>query len=58
MTQDIFGQDCSLTDPRAISEWNGAQLGVLAHAARTANLLGAVLEAAPDFSLSYFVWTR
>lgn len=51
MTQDIFGQECSLTDPRALSEWNGAQLGVLAHAARTANHLGAVLEAAPDFAL-------
>ncbi|NIZ15386.1 tetratricopeptide repeat protein [Phaeobacter sp. HF9A] len=50
MTQDIFGQDSSLTDAHALKEWNGVQLGVLAHAARTADHLGAVLTAAPEFA--------
>ncbi|MFY1707356.1 tetratricopeptide repeat protein [Tritonibacter scottomollicae] len=51
MTQDIFGQDCSLTDAHALDAWNGLQLGVLAHAASTADHLGALLKAAPDFAL-------
>ncbi len=52
MTVDIFGQDCSLRDATALADWNGAQIGVLAHAARTATHLGAVLEVAPDFALA------
>ncbi|TNJ43937.1 tetratricopeptide repeat protein [Phaeobacter sp. B1627] len=51
MAQDIFGQDCSLSDARVLNEWNAVQIGVLAHAARTADHLGAVLAAAPDFAL-------
>lgn len=52
MTEDIFGQACSLTDARALAEWNAAQIGVLAHAARTAPHLTAVIEAAPEFALA------
>ena len=52
MTQDIFGQDCSLSDPQAQADWNAVQIGVLAHAARTADHLGAVLAAAPQFAMA------
>ncbi len=53
MTQDIFGQDTSLTDENALEAWNAAQLGVLAHAANTADHLGVVFQKAPEFALAH-----
>lgn len=53
MTQDIFGQETSLSSAAALKDWNAAQLGVLAHAANTADHLGAVLTTAPDFALAH-----
>ncbi|MQQ09998.1 tetratricopeptide repeat protein [Epibacterium sp. SM1979] len=53
MTQDIFGQETSLTSAAALNEWNAAQLGVLAHAAKTADHLGAVLQQAPEYALAH-----
>ncbi|MFW8634182.1 tetratricopeptide repeat protein [Cribrihabitans pelagius] len=50
MTQDIFGQDTSLTGTAALQSWNAVQLSILAHSAATADHLGAVLEAAPEFA--------
>ncbi|MBY6055709.1 tetratricopeptide repeat protein [Leisingera daeponensis] len=55
MTHDIFGQDSSLTDAAALQDWNAVQLGVLSHAAATADHLGAVLKAAPDFALAHAI---
>ncbi|QDI76136.1 MULTISPECIES: tetratricopeptide repeat protein [Leisingera] len=55
MTQDIFGQDNSLTDATAQQNWNAVQLGVLSHAAVTADHLGAVLKAAPEFALAHAI---
>ncbi|MEX0303245.1 MAG: tetratricopeptide repeat protein [Leisingera sp.] len=55
MTHDIFGQDSSLTDAAALQDWNAVQLGVLAHAAVTADHLGAVLKAAPEFALAHAI---
>ncbi|WP_122074912.1 tetratricopeptide repeat protein [Pseudophaeobacter sp. EL27] len=52
MTQDIFGQDTSLSCAAAQTSWDSVQMGVLAHAAATADHLGAVLAAAPDFALA------
>ena len=52
MTQDIFGQETSLSTDAARTSWDAAQMGVLAHAAVTADHLGAVLEAEPDFALA------
>lgn len=52
MTQDIFGQETSLSSASAIKSWNAAQMGVLAHAASTADHLGAVLAETPDFALA------
>jgi tetratricopeptide (TPR) repeat protein len=51
MTQDIFGQDTSLSDADAMQHWNAVQLGVLSHSAAAPQHLGALLEAAPDFAL-------
>ncbi len=53
MTQDIFGQETSLSSAEALNEWNAAQLGVLAHAANTADHLGAVLNGAPEFAMGH-----
>jgi tetratricopeptide (TPR) repeat protein len=50
MTQDIFGQDTSLSSATTRASWDAAQMGVLAHSAATADHLGAVLAAAPDFA--------
>ncbi|WP_375699710.1 hypothetical protein [Pseudophaeobacter sp. TrK17] len=50
MTQDIFGQDTSLSSAATQARWDAAQMGVLAHSAATADHLGAVLAAAPDFA--------
>ncbi len=55
MTQDIFGQDCSLSNAQALADWNAAQIGVLAHAARTGPHLMAVLDAAPEFALAHAI---
>ncbi|WP_264210050.1 tetratricopeptide repeat protein [Leisingera thetidis] len=55
MTHDIFGQDSSLTDAAALQDWNAVQMGVLAHAAVTADHLGALLKAAPDFALAHAI---
>ncbi|MEW2913493.1 tetratricopeptide repeat protein [Leisingera sp. JC11] len=55
MTHDIFGQDSSLTDAAALQDWNAVQLGVLAHAAATADHLGAVLKTAPEFALAHAI---
>ncbi|KIC14458.1 tetratricopeptide repeat protein [Leisingera sp. ANG-DT] len=55
MTHDIFGQDSSLTDAAALQDWNAVQLGVLAHAAVTADHLGAVLKAVPEFALAHAI---
>ncbi|KPD11272.1 tetratricopeptide repeat protein [Phaeobacter sp. 11ANDIMAR09] len=52
MTQDKFGQDTSLSCATTLASWDAAQMGVLAHAAATADHLGAVLTAAPDFALA------
>lgn len=52
MTQDIFGQDTSLTSAEARRNWDAAQIGVLAHAAATADHLGAVLAEDPNFALA------
>ncbi len=52
MTQDIFGQETSLTCAATLQSWDAVQMGVLAHAASTADHLGAVLTAAPDFALA------
>lgn len=52
MTQDIFGQETSLTSATARASWDAAQIGVLAHAAVTADHLGAVLTEAPEFALA------
>ena len=49
--QDIFGQDTSLTDAAALSDWNAVQKGVLAHAAATPTHLAALLTAVPGFAL-------
>ncbi|EBA14364.1 hypothetical protein RSK20926_17397 [Roseobacter sp. SK209-2-6] len=51
MTQDIFGQETSLSSAGTRKSWDAAQLGVLAHSASTAEHLGAVLAAAPGFVL-------
>ena len=51
MTQDIFGQETSLSSAAARTGWDAAQLGVLAHSASTAEHLGAVLAAEPGFAL-------
>ncbi|MGR3614424.1 MAG: tetratricopeptide repeat protein [Paracoccaceae bacterium] len=55
MTQDIFGQDTSLTDADALRDWNAVLLGVLSHAAVTPQHLGKVFEAAPDFAMAHSV---
>ncbi|WP_291727286.1 tetratricopeptide repeat protein [Leisingera sp. F5] len=55
MMHDIFGQDSSLTDAAALQDWNGVQMGVLAHAAVTADHLGAVLKSAPEFALAHAI---
>ncbi|MEP4038350.1 tetratricopeptide repeat protein [Pseudophaeobacter sp.] len=52
MTQDIFGQDTSLSCAATLTSWDSVQMGVLAHAAATADHLGAVLAAAPDFAMA------
>jgi tetratricopeptide (TPR) repeat protein len=52
MTQDIFGQETSLRSASALKSWDAAQIGVLAHAAVTADHLGAVLNEVPDFALA------
>ncbi len=52
MTQDIFGQETSLRCAQTQKSWDSTQVGVLAHAAVTADHLGAVLSAAPDFALA------
>lgn len=52
MTQDIFGQDSSLSSAATRNSWDAAQMGVLAHSAATADHLGAVLTAAPEFALA------
>ncbi|UWQ90125.1 tetratricopeptide repeat protein [Aliisedimentitalea scapharcae] len=53
MTQDIFGQETSLTVPGAMRDWNAVQMGVLSHSAATPQHLMAVLKAAPDFALAH-----
>ncbi|MBE1284128.1 MAG: tetratricopeptide repeat protein [Rhodobacteraceae bacterium] len=53
MTQDIFGQETSLTGSGAMRDWNAVQLGVLSHAAVTPQHLGSLLEAAPDFAMGH-----
>ncbi|NVK16050.1 MAG: tetratricopeptide repeat protein [Rhodobacteraceae bacterium] len=55
MMLDIFGQESSLTDTTALQDWNAVQLGVLAHAAATADHLGAVLKASPEFALAHAI---
>ncbi|WP_282091391.1 tetratricopeptide repeat protein [Epibacterium ulvae] len=50
MTQDIFGQETSLTSASVVTDWNAVQMAVLAHGASAAEHLGAVLTAAPDFA--------
>ncbi|NSY36712.1 tetratricopeptide repeat protein [Leisingera sp. ANG59] len=55
MMHDIFGQDSSLTDTAALQDWNAVQLGVLSHAAATADHLGAVLTTAPEFALAHAI---
>lgn len=55
MTHDIFGQDSSLTNAAALDDWNAVQLGVLSHSAATADHLGAVLSAAPQFALAHAI---
>ena len=53
MTQDIFGQETSLSCATTLARWDAAQMGVLAHSAATADHLGAVLTvSAPDFALA------
>ena len=55
MTHDLFGQDSSLTQRKALEDWNAVQLGVLAHGADTAVHLGAVLDAEPEFALAHAI---
>ncbi|CUH81366.1 hypothetical protein TRM7557_03379 [Tritonibacter multivorans] len=55
MTDDLFGQDSSLTQRKSLENWNAVQLGVLAHGADTATHLGAVLEAEPEFALAHAI---
>lgn len=52
MTQDIFGQETSLSCATTLARWDAAQMGVLAHSAATADHLGAVLVSTPDFALA------
>ncbi|MGR3759748.1 tetratricopeptide repeat protein [Roseobacteraceae bacterium NS-SX3] len=51
MTQDIFGQDTSLSGASALHAWNAVQLGVLSHAAAAPAHLGNLLAVAPEFAL-------
>ncbi|MDE4133339.1 tetratricopeptide repeat protein [Phaeobacter sp. QD34_3] len=52
MTDDIFGQETSLSDPASLDLWNKVQLGVLAHGADAPVHLGKLLEAEPGFTLA------
>ncbi|MCD9147519.1 tetratricopeptide repeat protein [Pseudophaeobacter flagellatus] len=52
MTQDIFGQETSLSCAISQQHWDAVQMGVLAHSASTADHLGALLNTAPDFALA------
>ena len=55
MQHDIFGQQTSLDTSKALSDWNGALLGFLAHSAVTPTHLMAVLDAEPGFALGHAV---
>ena len=53
MRDDLFGQPTSLQSAGTLEAWNQTMLAFLAHGASTANHLGQVLEAAPDFALGH-----
>lgn len=55
MKYDIFGQSTSIAGDKALQHWNAAQLGFMAHSAKTPGDLAAALEAAPDFALGQAV---
>ncbi|MEJ6402898.1 tetratricopeptide repeat protein [Yoonia sp. 2307UL14-13] len=53
MMQDIFGQETTLTDAKALDSWNKTQLAFLAHGASTPTHLGVTIEAEPHFVLGH-----
>ncbi|MEM8775504.1 MAG: tetratricopeptide repeat protein [Pseudomonadota bacterium] len=55
MKSDIFGQPTSLKSDVALTAWNEAMLGFLAHAAITPVHLGKALDEEPAFALGHAV---
>ena len=53
MLDDICGCRLSLTDPEAVSAWNGVVLGILSHGQATGDHLTDLLERAPDYALAH-----
>ncbi|MCY4179783.1 MAG: tetratricopeptide repeat protein, partial [Litoreibacter sp.] len=55
MYQDVFGQDTTLTSPKAGAHWDQTLLAFMAHGATTPTHLVATLEEDPNFALGYAV---
>ncbi|MEM8632666.1 MAG: tetratricopeptide repeat protein [Pseudomonadota bacterium] len=55
MREDLFGQPTTLETQEALEAWNEALLAFLAHGAATAEHLGVVLQAEPQFALGHAV---
>ncbi|WP_425091053.1 tetratricopeptide repeat protein [Tropicimonas sp. S265A] len=53
MFTDICTSEVSLTNPKALSEWNGVVLGVLAHGQSAPVHLGRLLELEPGFAMGH-----
>lgn len=52
---DLTGCDVSLRTAKACAQWDALQRAFLSHGAATPTLLGAVLEAEPDFAMGHAV---
>ena len=55
MLTDICTCEVSLTNPDAVSEWNGVVLGILSHGQSAPVHLGKLLDLAPDYALAHAV---
>ncbi|SHH97645.1 tetratricopeptide repeat protein [Marivita hallyeonensis] len=53
MLHDICSCEVSLTDERALSDWNAVVLGILSHGQNAATHLGRLLDRAPDFAIAH-----
>jgi len=53
MLTDIAASKVSLTNPDALSEWNGVILGVLSHGQSAPIHLGKLLELEPGFAMGH-----